>query len=596
MATKFGYVERNLENDVNWAEVGKGFSDLLLAERDERKAKKKNLDDVMYSAQESFRKEAPIGYNTTFNDQTMSLVSQSTAIVKAWNTDMKAGNISPEEYMRKMQSMNDSVDTFFALGNNYNKFYENKLNRMDKGISGNVEGASFQAITDLLDFNKMGITFDVDGHIIAAPLVKGEDGVTSMDTDNARSIQAVFNLAQNDVDTIDVLSTIQGKVELMGTREFGTDVAATYGKGGMKKLITGLKLTDAATYNGYKDAALNEMLVNDFHVAAILSDFTDKYETTTDRKKWEANKDKYLLVDIEDGKEVIMGEFTEKQREDARDILDKAWEGQVGTSSVETATSEKTWSPRELETIRRNRDNTEARATLSTYWNQLGWGTAAQKQKAIEALISNPNLLKGDSPILGIQPSDDGTSLNIIYDGGRKSRSIDLTQNYTPQEWASAGAEIHGEANVKKAVAAGGGWKKDVTFTTATAGDSKFKVKGVIRQGVTTDRATQEDNVTTKDNFNQAITNTIVKNKGQQIAYAINAAGGNAKYKDGKVTIGETSTTAGKPYDITTDSGVNSVRKWIKGFIKNDYDQMKIFSSGGKKYVGVDANGNPIYR
>jgi hypothetical protein len=581
MATKFGYVERNLENDVNWAEVGKGFSDLLLAERDERKAKKKNLDDVMYSAQESFRKEAPIGYNTTFNDQTMSLVAQSTAIVKAWNTDMKAGNISPEEYMRKMQSMNDSVDTFFALGNNYNKFYENKLNRMDKGISGNVEGASFQAITDLLDFNKMGITFDVDGHIIAAPLVKGKDGVTSMDTDNARSIQAVFNLAQNDVDTIDVLSTIQDKVKLMGTDIVGTDVAATYGKEGMKKVLTGLKLTDPDTYNEYKATALNSMLVNDFHVAAILSDFTDKYETTTDRKKWEANKDKYLLVDIEDGKEVIMGEFTEKQREDARDILDKAWEGQVGTSSVETATSEKTWSPRELETFQRMRGNTEAKKTLSTYWNQLGWGTAAQKQKAIEALVSNPNLIEGDDPILGIEPNDDGTELYIIYDGGRRSRPIDLTQNYTPQEWASLGAEVHGEPNVKKAVAAGGGWKKDVTFTTATAGDSKFKVKGVIRQGVTTDRATQEDKVTTVENFSQAIKNTIVKNKGQEIADAIGAAGGNAKYNDGKVTIGATDNSGGVTFDITTDDGVNSVRKWIRGFIKNDYDQMKIFSSGG---------------
>ena len=580
MATKFGYVERNLENDVNWAEVGKGFSDLLLAERDERRAKKKNLDDVMYSAQESFRKEAPIGYNTTFNDQTMSLVSQSTAIVKAWNTDMKAGNISPEEYMRKMQSMNDSVDTFFALGNNYNKFYENKLNRMDKGISGNVEGASFQAITDLLDFNKMGITFDTDGHIIAAPLVKGEDGVTSMDTDNARSIQAVFNLAQNDVDTIDVLSTIQDKVKLMGTDIVGTDVAATYGKEGMKKVLTGLKLTDPDTYNEYKATALNSMLVNPFHVAAILSDFTDKYETTTDRKKWEANKDKYLLVDIEDGKEVIMGEFTEKQKENARDILDKAWEGQVGTSSVETATSKKTWSPRELETIRKNRDNTEARKTLSTYWNQLGWGTAAQKQKAIEALVSNPNLIEGDDPILGIEPNNDGTELYIIYDGGRRSRPIDLTQNYTPQEWASLGAEVHGEPNVKKALAAGGGWKKDVTFTTATAGDSKFKVEGRVRQGVTTDRATQEDNVTTVENFSQAVTNTIVKNEGQQIAEAIGAAGGNAKHKNGKVTLGATSTTDGVTFDITTDSGVNSVRKWIRGFIENNYDQMKIFSSG----------------
>ena len=447
MATKFGYVERNLENDVNWAEVGKGFSDLLLAERDERRAKKKNLDDVMYSAQESFRKEAPIGYNTTFNDQTMSLVSQSTAIVKAWNTDMKAGNISPEEYMRKMQSMNDSVDTFFALGNNYNKFYENKLNRMDKGISGNVEGASFQAITDLLDFNKMGITFDTDGHIIAAPLVKGEDGVTSMDTDNARSIQAVFNLAQNDVDTIDVLSTIQDKVKLMGTDIVGTDVAATYGKEGMKKVLTGLKLTDPDTYNEYKATALNSMLVNPFHVAAILSDFTDKYETTTDRKKWEANKDKYLLVDIEDGKEVIMGEFTEKQKEDARDILDKAWEGQVGTSSVETATSKNEKSFAEKKFWWDNAQNKEQNKTMMSQLAVLYGGREEDMMPAIA-------YFKGLNPLLhDIERSSTGTTA-IFRDPetNKLIRSSETPYGSSFDIYAKSATSLTGLKNAKEAL------------------------------------------------------------------------------------------------------------------------------------------------
>ena len=592
MATKFGYVERNLENDVNWAQVGKGFSDMLLAERDEREAKKGNLDDLMAKTQEGLR-NTPLGYNTTFNDQMVGLGANSSAFVLAANKDLKAGRITPEDYMRKLHRVNSSADTTFALANSYNEIYEDKLKRMDDKTSGNVEQAAFEAMSNLVDFNKHDFMIDQDGTIVAAPLITDENGITTLDTKNAKSVQAIFNLAQNKVDRFDVQGSIETQVARLGKDILGTDVAATYGKAGMKKVIQDMSKNSPDKYKNFKEGVLKEMLVNDLDVASILTDYSPDYETTTDKKKWLANKDKYVYVDIDNGKEILIGELTEKQKEDAMNILDNAWEGQVDTSSVETATAKKERSPFELEKIKQMNGKTESKKILATYWNQLGWGTAAQKQSAIESLMSNSYVREGG--MLGIEPNEDGTVLNFIYDGGRTSRPIDLTKNYTAKEWASIGAEIHGEDNAETALAAGGGWKKDVTFTTATAGDSKFKVKGVIRQGVTTDRATQEDNVTTVDNFSQAITNTIVKNKGQQIADAINAAGGNAKYNNGKVTIGETDKLAGKPYDITTDSGVKFVKKWIRGFVGNNYDQMKIFSSGGKKYVGLDANGDPIY-
>ena len=72
MATKFGYVERNIENDVNWGEVGRGFADMLVAEREERKAKKEFLDDAMVQTQDAL-KQAPLGYNTDFNDRIIEL-------------------------------------------------------------------------------------------------------------------------------------------------------------------------------------------------------------------------------------------------------------------------------------------------------------------------------------------------------------------------------------------------------------------------------------------------------------------------------------------------------------------------------------------
>jgi hypothetical protein len=124
MATSYGYVERNLENDVNWGAVGKGFSDMLIAERDEREAKKASLDDAMMETQDGISKNAPLGYNTDFNDRMIDFASNSSAFVLAANKDLKSGAITPEDYMRKLQKINSSADTVFGLANNFNSWYE----------------------------------------------------------------------------------------------------------------------------------------------------------------------------------------------------------------------------------------------------------------------------------------------------------------------------------------------------------------------------------------------------------------------------------------------------------------------------------------
>ena len=588
MATKFGYVERNLENDVNWSQVGKGFSDMLLAERDERKTKKANLNDLMAETQDGLR-NAPLGYNTTFNDQMVGLGANSSSFVLAANKDLKAGRITPEDYMRKLHNLNSSADTTFTFANSYNKFYENKLKRMDDNISGNVEQSAFQAITDLVDFNNHDFMIDQSGMIVAAPLIKGEDGITSLDAKNAKSVQAIFNLAQNEVDKFDVQGSIDEQVARLGKNVFGTDIAATYGREGMKKVIQDMSITDPKKYKDFKDGAIGELLVNDLNVASILTDYMypKKYNTTTDKNKWLANKDKYVYVDIENGKEILIGELTNEQREDARQSLDEAWEGQIDTSSVETAKAELTYTPTQIESFKKITENNQAKITLSTLWNQVGYGTTEQKATALEALLGNKYII--DSGMLGIRANADGTELDFIYNdkNSNLNRSIDLTKDYSPIAWADMGAEIHGESNSKKAVAAGGGWKEGITFTTFVGDNSPFKGIGSVRQGV----KVQEDRVAIAQNFSNALNTTIVKNEGQQIVNALNAAGGNAKYNKsrGTITIGASDKSDGVTFNITTDSGINSTRKYIRGFIKNDYNQMKIFSSGGKmKLPGAD--------
>jgi hypothetical protein len=331
MATSYGYVERNLENDVNWGAVGKGFSDMLIAERDERTAKKKSLDDVMMETQEGISKNAPLGYNTDFNDRMIDFASNSSAFVLAANKDLKSGRITPEEYMRKLQRINSSADTVFGLANNFNEWYDDKLKRMDSKESGVVEQATFEIMSKLVDFNKHDFFIDKSGMVVAAPLIKGEDGITRPDTENARSVQAIFNLAQNTVNRVDVDKTIQEKIKLLGKRVVSREVAASYAAKGEQVTLEGLRYTDPDEYDKWKRAIIKEMTASDLDVASILGDYADEYEITGDAKTYDKNTQ--ILLDLSEGKEVKVS-LTENQKDRAFQVLSDAIDAQAGGSDI----------------------------------------------------------------------------------------------------------------------------------------------------------------------------------------------------------------------------------------------------------------------
>ncbi len=64
MATKFGYVERDANTRVNWGDIGKSFSDMLITTREKGEAEFKALDNLATVAADV---EVPLGANTTWN-------------------------------------------------------------------------------------------------------------------------------------------------------------------------------------------------------------------------------------------------------------------------------------------------------------------------------------------------------------------------------------------------------------------------------------------------------------------------------------------------------------------------------------------------
>lgn len=479
MATKFGYVERNIENDVNWGEIGKGFADMLVAEREERKAKKQFLDDAMVQTQDAL-KQAPLGYNTDFNDRIIELSTNASAYLLAANKDMKAGKITPAEYMRKVQRMNSSADQIFTLTNNYNKLYEEHLNRMDAQppLSGAVEQAIFERIDNMTNFNSHDFFIDSTGAIVAAPLVTGENGITTIDPSGALSAQAMFNLAQNFVNRLDVESEVNTAVDRLGKYIVTEQEAATYRAGG--KTVTINDITQREDYSKMRESVINGILISPLSTASVLADYIKGYDVITDEKqlsKDPAERERQVFVDISNGKEG-RAVLTKSQEAAAREQVGTLIDGMIDKQYKTAETARKEYSPSQQATYRSGKVKEE----LAGYWNQLGWGNAEQKKEAVELLIANKAVLQGG--VIGLKPNDKFTELEVIFTDPKKNRTIDLQQSWSPMEWANLGSDIHGETNKNKAVAAGGGWGKNRQYQYLdAAGNPLFKDVESLRKG-----------------------------------------------------------------------------------------------------------------
>ena len=424
MATKFGYVERNIENDVNWGEVGKGFADMLVAEREERQAKKDLLDDAMIKTQDAL-KEAPLGYNTDFNDRIIGLADNASSYLLAANKDLKAGKLTPAEYMRKVQRMNSSADQIFNLSNNYNKLYEKHLNRLDSGVSGEVEQQIFEDISNMTNFNENDFFIDSTGAIVAAPLVTDKNGVTTIDPSRARSAQAMFNLAQNFIDKVDINKTTANAVSFLG-EYINTESAAASRKAG-GKTVTVSDITKRPDYKQTRAAQIDIILSSDNDIASVLADSMKSkgYKVVTDVNKLSkdsAEREKQVYIDLSNGKEG-MAQLTDGQKKEARDhvgklidsMIDKKYDVKT-TPKVEASWAEKQFWWNQSQDKKKNQ----------TSLNQLALLYAGQSEEDVQGAIQYfKGLSKGK--IQDIKRTDTGISVIYKDKDGKLVESSPLT-------------------------------------------------------------------------------------------------------------------------------------------------------------------------
>ena len=453
MATFYKYQERDLDSQVNYADIGLGISNLVTDQLATRKAKKEAYDDQV-RAFNQYLDEHPKGDDINMTEWTADYSSQMQQQMLANQREFKNGRISERDNVVFMQNVQNGTKTMFDLSTDYQAEYADKMERLKSTDPKNKS----QLIETWLMENSEGY----GNFKNAKPIIDPKTGLVLMSVKQKDGTYQTSSAA-------DLQTRIKAKYDY-----FDTDAAATEVENGIGEEITsaliaanrsrGGKITsveDKELKDGFKDALvlqLESYLESDLATSSILTNTLNKKYTPTFSKE-EAAKDptKILMVTTPGGNGTPMPDFStengKKQKAEALDYMYKQVIQKIDKKVEEDYIGKEADYQRLASDGSGDENTTEV---ASGAWNQLRFAkTAKEKAAAAQILIGTP--LAKKAGILAIDLESRPGYVTIRYEDSKKDRENIPMWNTSARDWSRIGVDLHGEADAEKAMLAGGG-------------------------------------------------------------------------------------------------------------------------------------------
>lgn len=473
MATKFGYVDRDADSRVNWADIGKSFSDMLITKREKGEAEFKALDNLATVAADI---EIPLGENTTANSRMMDTSNDIKAFVSTNNKLWKNGEITTYEYQRRLQNVTDNTDLVLKTFKNLNAQIAN-LNKSN--MSGNMSEYTRQNLDKLMKFSNLNdteIVIQKDGTMVGNKLIPDGKGgyVNSKNPEDAVSLQAFANIFLQDVKKYDYDTELNNIVKNLGKYQYVfQQIASTSKAGAFFKVedITAMG-ADALVSKEVKEASseflkaeekyLNAMIANPYEAVSILMDGVKGFENCppgVDCK--ELNKIRQIYTQ----NSVLKPELTEEQEKVAKDFLRGVLRSKLDRTVTAGSTGRKS--------VPSYRITPPTKIPKSAVlWNGI-YSASPEKQDLLLRQIGQTDRMKklGFEKARFIELTDEKTNvkykaLEIYYDGkgqgksrtGKNAVPLQIIKkdengkyyaaNPTKAEWNQMGEDFTGGANI----------------------------------------------------------------------------------------------------------------------------------------------------
>lgn len=220
MSTYFGYVEREADNYINWADVSKNIITTVDDINKVREEKKQALDDDYRAAlkeltlQPKGKDEAANKYITEYGDNASNFLMMQNRL-------LKEGKLKVKDYINARQNLGDGTDNLFQIMKDYQANYGAYMEAYKNGEISAASLWNLKQVEKFADFSKSGAYIAADGSVMAA-----------MKTMKKVNGQEIYTLDTNpgEVASLSVLkNTVNTMINRYDANKKTTDIAKSAG-------------------------------------------------------------------------------------------------------------------------------------------------------------------------------------------------------------------------------------------------------------------------------------------------------------------------------------------------------------------------------
>ena len=328
MSTYYRYAERDVENQINWAEIGKNVTDMISTEVELREKKKAEIDSATNQYADVLANQ-PIGQNQAYNKFIVNFTDNASEARLMQDRLLRSGQLKLKDYNLMRQNLSQGTDQFFQIAKEYNTAYEEKIKRLENGDSSLLEQFIMEQAESFGNFANHELYINPTDFGVSLGKKVEKDGmmVLSEDPNDFVQLGELRMMVNQQVDKFDVNTAVADVVDNLAKK-----YKITYGP---LKSRDDLRLMEG--YDKFKEGYINALLDNPFDAASVLTDTVgmDKNNLPFKLTRNPAEQDENtILVKTGEGGRFIP-ELTESQRKIAREYLDGVFESMIGREDFE---------------------------------------------------------------------------------------------------------------------------------------------------------------------------------------------------------------------------------------------------------------------
>lgn len=462
--TYYKYAERDADSQINWAEVGKGLSDMLSETNKVREDKKAALDTAQRDTM-AYLAQTPNGEDKSARAAALEYADQAANRMRIAKQQMEQGQISVKDYTIFRQNLTDNTNLLFNANKAYQDVYATKMQRNRDGISSALEVDRMKDAEMFGDWANTGFYIGPDGVVMAGKLTEQDvDGkkVKTLDKTpgNLRNIDTINQLLVGEIDKYDYKTPIKNFVDNLGEEKQATAILGKIQQQG--KILTVEDITSRTDLlPGTKDILykflnaendkIREIAGNDLQRASILMDSAilapnNKPYTLTSDPKEAAKGVNFILKEYDPNTRGVVYKISDAQNKDVERFIRNNMRSQYDYKEEVQVVGAVSRDEESQDAIKAREEKKEKDNALGTWGDVFKATTPQAKKAAIETILGSQ--LSQSRGLLDIDTSVNG-KVTFKYSDPVRNRTL----NYDPttitlRQWNELGNEIHGIDNV----------------------------------------------------------------------------------------------------------------------------------------------------